>query len=59
MREVIPTGFIRLIEDGSEICDLPIEQMDRLISNESLVWDLDHYELTPKGRDYVRSRLLN
>ena len=59
VREMIPVGFVRIIEGGVPVCDVRAEQLDRLIIDGSLVWDEDHYELTDRGRAFVRARLLN
>lgn len=58
-RDVIPTGFIRLMDGTDPVCDMPIEQLDLLVRTERLTWVDDHYELTDAGRAYVRGRLLN
>ncbi len=59
VRDTIPTGFVRLCADGYALCDAPVDQIIHLIDSDGLVWDDDHYEITDKGRIYVKTRLLN
>jgi hypothetical protein len=57
--EVIPTGFVRLVDGAWPLCDAAMEQVEIMIRDGGLLWNGCFYELTPEGRAYVKGRLLN
>jgi hypothetical protein len=60
VRETIPTGFVRICEDGQPIADMPIPEAERMLCLGEIYEDAeDGYQLTTKGRTYLEKRFRN
>jgi hypothetical protein len=58
--DTIPMGFVRILDDGTPICDAPVEEAKKLLDTDLILWDEDvGYQMTPEGRAYIKARLLN
>lgn len=59
LREVIPVGLVRIFFEDTPLCDVPEDEVLRMLRLGSLYWDDEGLQMTQQGRAYLEERFRN